>query len=112
MTRTRLGALVLLGACAPGLPHASASDAAMARERRPDVTVGELEHGRTLYIRRCANCHTLKDPASVSAREWPAKIAEMQAEHGVELHADEAELITTYLYALSRRAGGKGVAAN
>jgi hypothetical protein len=98
-----LATVLLLRACAPWLPHASASDTAFARERRPEVTLGELEQGRTLYVRRCASCHSLKDPASVPAREWPAKIAEMQSEHDVELHADEAKLIEAYLYAISRR---------
>jgi hypothetical protein len=104
-----LGGLAVLwcSACAPWLPRASASDTAFAREYRPQATLGELEQGRTLYVRRCASCHSLKDPASVAAREWPAKIAEMQVEHDVELQPHEAKLIETYLYAISRRSSSR-----
>lgn len=75
----------------------------MARVRWPTTTLARLEQGRSLYVRRCAGCHMLKDPSAVAADVWPAKIAKMEREHEVRLAHDEAELIAGYLYAMSRR---------
>jgi mono/diheme cytochrome c family protein len=101
--RTWIGG-VLIAACAPGLPRPSGADTVFAHERRPSATLADLEHGRSLYVRRCAGCHTLKDPGAVKADLWPVKIADMQREHDVQLGAGEPDLIANYLYAMSRRA--------
>jgi cytochrome c5 len=101
------GSWLVAAACASALPSPSASDTAIARERRPSATLAELEQGRSLYVRRCAGCHTLKDPRAVKAELWPNKIADMQRDHDVQLAAGEPDLIANYLYTMSRRQSGR-----
>lgn len=96
--------VVALAACAPALPRPSAADTSIAQRRWPSATLPTLEQGRALYVRRCAGCHSLKDPKAIPAEAWPDKIAKMRHDHDVRLASDEAELIAEYLYTMGRRA--------
>jgi mono/diheme cytochrome c family protein len=93
----------VVAGCTAALPHATAADAARANPHFPGATVAELEHGRTLYVERCAGCHQLRDPASETPLAWPKLVAEMRDEHGVHLSRDEERGITAYLVSVSSR---------
>jgi cytochrome c5 len=64
-------------ACAAALRHPTAADALAVEARYPGTTVADLERGRSLYVRRCAGCHTLPLPRAHTAAEWPDVIGEM-----------------------------------
>ena len=89
--------------CVAALPHATAADAARVSGRFPGATVTELEHGRTLYVERCAGCHQLREPASETPLAWPHLVSEMQDDHGVRLTDDEEHGIVAYLVSVSSR---------
>jgi cytochrome c5 len=91
------GLALLVGCGGSPIPKPTAADATRASLHFPDVTLSELEHGRTLYVSRCGSCHTLKRPAELSAERWEIEVSEMRAKNGVKLSDDEARAIVRYL---------------
>jgi mono/diheme cytochrome c family protein len=95
--------LVPLLGCAAALPHATEADAARVTANFPGETVPQLEHGRALYVERCAGCHQLREPASETPLAWPNLVVQMRDEHGVHLTTDEEQGIVAYLVSVSSR---------
>lgn len=89
--------LVLSMACAAALRHPSPEDAAAVAERWPGTTVKDLERGRSLYVRRCAGCHTLILPEVHSAAEWPGYVDAMAEK--ARLRGGERDDIVRFLLA-------------
>lgn len=100
---TRLVLLTALGvaACATAVVHPSARDASWASEKWPGTTVDDLEHGRTVFVSRCAGCHNLPRPDAKTADEWASVVGEMAA--GARLSAADQDLVLRYLSATSER---------
>jgi cytochrome c5 len=93
-----LGALVLAACGGSSIPEPSTADANRAAARFPDLTLAELEHGRTLYVSRCGNCHVLKRPLELPPEQWAGEVAEMRNKNGVNLSDAEAQAIARYLF--------------
>jgi cytochrome c5 len=96
-------AAVLLSALAAAcgksaIPEPSSADAARGSARFPDLTLAELEHGRTLYVSRCGSCHVLKRPVELPPEKWSEEVEEMRAKNGVKLSDAEAQAIVRYLF--------------
>jgi len=91
------------GGCAAGLPAPTSADVVRASQRYPGATAERLAEGRSLYVKNCAGCHTLKSPAEVPAAQWAEEVEEMRQEHGVRLTDDEASAMTAYLWAVGSR---------
>ncbi len=92
-----------LAACTSALPSPNNEDEARAHARWPGVSMGELQHGRALYVERCASCHALKTPGTVSPEHWPIAIEIMRKKHGVRLTDDEANTMERYLWSVASR---------
>jgi len=90
-----------LGACASAVAHPSPRDASWAAAKWPGTTVGDLEHGRAVFVSRCAGCHNLPMPDSKSADEWAGVVPEMA--QGARLSAADEDLVLRYLSATSER---------
>ena len=89
----------LLGACGgSAIPEPSAADATRGAAHFPDVTLAELERGRTLYVSRCGGCHVLKRPMELPAEQWASEVSEMRSKNGVNLSDAEAQAIERYLF--------------
>ena len=93
-------ATALAGCGGPWLPVATAADATRAQERWPGTTADELNHGRTLLLRRCSSCHQTPSPSERAAADWPAQIDEMAERSG--LATGEGPQISRYLQAVAR----------
>lgn len=94
-----LGGAALLGACGgSAIPEPSAADASRGAAHFPDVTLAELEHGRSLYVSRCGSCHVLKRPMELPAEQWASEVSEMRTKNGVKLSDAEAQAISRYLF--------------
>lgn len=89
--------------CAAALAQPTKRDAAYAAKRWPGTTLGELRQGRDLFVRTCAGCHMLKDPASRTPAEWRMEVEQMRGKKGVSLDDRQAELIVRYLSTISSR---------
>jgi hypothetical protein len=91
----------VLAGCGAALPEPDASDVEKLGVIDSGVTLEHLEHGRSLYVARCAGCHTLKDPRSLTSEAWIRALRTMQVEEGVRLQASEARDIERFLVAMS-----------
>jgi mono/diheme cytochrome c family protein len=92
---------VALAGCGAALPEPTATHVARLRVNDPSVSLGDLERGRSLYVARCAGCHTLKEPRRFSAEAWVTALEKMEAQEGVKLEASESRDIQRYLVAMS-----------
>jgi hypothetical protein len=89
---------VALPACAV-LVHPTDAHVAWAAARWPDVTLAELEKGRTTYVDTCSGCHTLPRPESRAPDDWPDKVREMETDQDVHLGDEERRVLLRYLEA-------------
>ena len=89
---------VALVACGGSpIPQPTAADARRGAAHFPDLTLAELERGRSLYVSRCGSCHTLKRPAELAPHQWEREVTAMREENGVKLSDTEAQAIVRYL---------------
>ncbi len=88
----------LLVGCAPRVPpHVTPADA-----ERANLSVAELEHGRSLVIAKCGSrCHKTPMPSVHTAAEWPKALDEMAPRAHVAW--DERHAIERYLVAMAKR---------
>ena len=87
-----------LAACGGSpLPRPTAADVSRGAAHFPDLTLAELEQGRSLYVGRCGSCHTLKRPGELAPQQWDHEVTEMREKNGVKLSDAEARAIVRYL---------------
>ena len=89
-----LGMLAGCGVGAP--PTATAIDASRAH-----LALADLQHGRSLLVGRCGNCHRPPLPTDHGANEWPEKLDEMAAR--ANLDVVQRHLIEEYLVTMAAR---------
>lgn len=92
-------AFVAIAGCAAALARPTADDVRRATMRWPDATMAELEHGRELYVARCASCHHLYLPRDEAVSKWPAVLDDMGAR--AHLSPDERQAIERFLLTLA-----------
>lgn len=93
--RAALALALMAAACGrPWIPVATEVDA-----QRAAVSAAELNHGRTLLLGHCGNCHQPPSPADRRAAEWPQEVYEMSERSGLE--PLEAEAVVRYLAAFA-----------
>ncbi|MBT9555557.1 MAG: hypothetical protein IV100_05975 [Myxococcales bacterium] len=98
------GAAALLTACAPGLAVPADADVTRGRPAHPDLTLDELNQGRSKYVAKCAGCHHLYSPAALEPESWRGMVAEMRDRSN--LTDAEEQAILTYLTVMSTRPQG------
>lgn len=86
-------------ACGGVVAHPSARDASWAASKWPGTTVDDLEHGRSVFVSRCAGCHNLPRPDAKTPDEWASVVPEMA--QGARLSAADQDLVLRYLSAAS-----------
>ena len=91
---------VALAACATPIARPSTTDVARAARQRPQTTLAELEHGRSIYLARCGGCHRAYQPSHLTPAAWPAQVDEM-AERA-KLGFSDRELVVLFLVTMSR----------
>src|SRR5256885_1860102 len=65
---------------------------------RKDVDFPKLERGRTLFVRRCIECHTLPPIWKYSREDWPEIVNDMS--HRASLKPAEREAVIAYILAV------------
>jgi len=92
-----------LTACAHSTaPVATDADAARAQERWPGITVGELNHGRKVYVGHCSGCHLPPAPTAHAVDSWPGHVREMSERSG--LTSDEEAAVIRYVQTMAAAA--------
>lgn len=70
---------------------------ATASLRRQDVDLAKLRQGRTLFVHRCIECHTLPAIWRYSPQDWPGIVNSMS--HRASLKPAERDAIIVYILA-------------
>jgi mono/diheme cytochrome c family protein len=71
---------------------------AMTRTAKKNVDLAALNEGRSLFVRRCIECHTLPAFWHYSDGEWPRILDDMS--HRARLDSAQREAILAYLRAI------------
>ena len=80
-------------------PPPPISPALVANARRDRADSQTLSHGRSLFVSRCLECHTLPSVTKHSPDDWPHLVTRMSGR--ANLSASERDAITAYLRAAS-----------
>ncbi len=72
--------------------------AASVKKGSHQVNLAMLREGRTLFVHRCIECHTLPAFWRYSADDWPDIVNSMS--HRASLKPAESEAIVTYILAV------------
>jgi len=95
---TAISLSAALAACGSSpFPQPTGADARRGNAHFANLTLAELQQGRTLYVSRCGSCHALKPPAELQPEQWQAEVTEMREKNGVKLSDAEAQAIVRYL---------------
>jgi len=99
---TFLATLLPIG-CAEFAPPPPVSPALVANASREHANPQTLSHGRSLFVSRCLECHTLPSVAKHSPEQWPHLVSRMSDR--ANLSEAERNAITAYLRAASATLG-------
>ena len=83
-------AVVILLSCA-GTIFATTQDDTIKNK----MPVDSVKTGKELYVKSCARCHKLKDPAKYTMVQWPGLVNKMQKRS--KITDQEKALILSYL---------------
>jgi len=72
----------------------------MAKTGGRQVSLATLQKGRTLFVSRCIECHTLPPASSRSAMKWPGAVDRMAAR--ASLKPTERDALVDYLQAVAK----------
>ncbi|HET9933513.1 MAG TPA: cytochrome c [Polyangiaceae bacterium] len=67
-------------ACGAGLPHPTNQHLNIAKQSEPNVSLADLERGRSLYVQKCGSCHALRAPQSLAPEQWRPEIEKMRTQ--------------------------------
>jgi mono/diheme cytochrome c family protein len=62
------------------------------------TNASKLEHGRTLFVHRCIECHTLPPMWKYSREDWPQIVNDMA--HRASLKPEERAAVIAYILAV------------
>jgi hypothetical protein len=71
---------------------------ASSSSRRQNVDLKKLRDGRTLFVHRCIECHTLPPIWKYSREDWPKIVNDMS--HRASLKPAEREAVIAYILAV------------
>lgn len=63
-----------------------------------DFDLAKLSHGRTLFVHRCIECHTLPPLWKYSREDWPKIVNDMS--HRASLKPAERDAVVAYILAV------------
>ncbi len=93
-----LSVLVLLSCETANYAPPITPQMATASSRKQDVDLARLERGRTLFVHRCIECHTLPALWKYSREDWPKIVNDMS--HRASLKPGEREAVIAYILAV------------
>ncbi|MFL5728692.1 MAG: c-type cytochrome [Cytophagaceae bacterium] len=103
--------LFFLASCAAvQLATPAQTDVNRVKTKYPDYTLAQLNDGKALYEKNCANCHALKNPSSRNEEEWKQIVPGMTKKankKGAAIDAAQQELILRYVITMSLAGNSK-----
>lgn len=101
-------ATLIVGACASIEQLAPPVDEAMLAAMAPSegVAAGRIEHGRTIYVTKCARCHSPERVTNYSLERWDEILPRMA--HEASLPKEDEAAVQLYIKAVIRAQSGAG----
>ncbi len=95
-------ATLIVGACTSIEQLAPPVDEAMlaAMAPRGGVAAGRIEHGRTIYVTKCARCHSPERVTKYSLERWGEILPRMA--HEASLPSEDEAAVQMYIKAVIR----------
>ncbi len=109
----RLASIVvlLLTGCFPkGAPPPAAlqpKQIELAKAKDANTTEEQLEHGRTVFVGKCGECHDHPDLTAVRLSKWPAILKDMLEKAELEKDAAASADVTSFVLTAAEAAGAK-----
>ena len=88
------------GCVTVGMPVATSTQLERAVQATPGVTAEQVMEGRSLYVRRCGNCHQLIEPKLREPDEWPAEVDRMAQR--ANLTPEQRQRVVLYLQTVAK----------
>jgi mono/diheme cytochrome c family protein len=99
MKKLFLAALILVSCESTNyVPLATPQMAAATSRKGTHVDVTKLREGRTLFVHRCIECHTLPPIWKYSREDWPRIVNSMS--HRANLKPAERDAVIVYILAV------------
>jgi len=102
-----VGLLMVLAACSTvKLVQPTQADADRGVQKYSNLTLADLNQGKTIYEQECALCHGLKNPASKNEDQWkkivPNMVEKVNKKKGkVAIDQKSEEILLQYLITMS-----------
>jgi hypothetical protein len=95
-----MAALVCLLASCESMSHAppAVTSQMVSAEKGQHIDLATLREGRTLFVHRCIECHTLPPVWHYRASDWSEIVDSMS--HRASLKRDERDAIVAYILAV------------
>jgi len=99
-------ASLLLVSCAVKLVTPTQTDADRVQSKFPNYTLAELNQGKVMFEKHCAECHNLKNPAKFTEKEWQKEVPKMVKKNNKKypnniIDTQNQELILKYVITMS-----------
>jgi hypothetical protein len=72
-----------------------------SRSGTKSADLARLERGRTLFVHRCIECHTLPPMWKYSTEDWPKIVNSMS--HRASLKPEDREAVIAYILAVRKQ---------
>jgi len=104
--------IILLSACtATQIPTPVQADVDRVSSKFPDVSLTQLQQGKTIFESHCGQCHKLKNPATRTEEKLnkivPKMFLRVARKEGKPLDKSDEQLILQYLVTMSKKSGEK-----
>jgi mono/diheme cytochrome c family protein len=76
------------------------TEIARTSSAKKQIDQNQLKRGRTLFVHRCIECHTLPPMWKYSREDWPQIVNDMS--HRASLKPEEREAVIAYILAVRR----------
>jgi hypothetical protein len=101
MKKLFIAALILVSCESTNYVPPVTPQMAAASQRKQDVDLSSLRQGRTLFVHRCIECHTLPAIWKYSREDWPRIVNDMS--HRASLKPAERDAVIAYILAVRAR---------
>lgn len=100
-----LSVALLIVSCAVKLVPPTQPDVDRMQTKYPGYTLEELNQGKALFEKHCADCHGLKNPTKFSEEKWqnivPKMVKKVNKKHPNAVDDKDRELILKYVITMN-----------
>lgn len=100
-----LSAALIIVSCAVKLVPPTQTDVDRMQSKYPGYTLEELNQGKAMFEKHCADCHRLKNPTKFSEEKWqnivPKMVKKVNKKHPNAIDEANRDLILKYVITMN-----------